>query len=95
MQQPSLQPERKHHESPVREVERLANEYYYRSLKLLLRQNDKKSIDLTLLNEMEVLLGSKSHQEGNADLALSEGRLDSGALEQFLSVTGVIQLSST
>jgi len=50
--------------SPVREVEKLANEYYYRSLKMLLGQNDKKSVDLTFLNEMEVLLGSKSHQEG-------------------------------
>ena len=48
----------------MREVEKLVNECYYRNLKMLLRQNDKKSVDLTLLNEMDVLLGSKSHQEG-------------------------------
>ena len=34
--------------SPLREVEKLANECYYMSLRMLLRQNDKMSADLTL-----------------------------------------------
>jgi len=62
-QQLGLHLERLCHKSLVKEVEKLANKCYYMSLKMLLKQNDKMSADLTHLNEMVVWLGTMSHPE--------------------------------
>ena len=63
MQQLGLQLERLCYEFPVREVEKLANECYYMSLRMLW-QNDKINTDLTLRNKTVVLFGSISYEEG-------------------------------
>ena len=45
--------------------------------------------------DLAVAEGCLTAKWANVDLALSEGRLDAGALERWVSVAGVIQLSST
>jgi len=49
-------------ENLVKEVEKPVTECCYTNLKKLQRQNNKKSADLILLNEMVVWLGTMSHQ---------------------------------